>query len=176
MMLAAKANSLAEMPSPPSESSDGPGVRRATRGDAAEVARLLHDFQAEFDEPSPGVEPLAERYEDLISKREMVVLLAGDGPDGFAQLRFRPWVYSAGKNAHSYLEELYVVPSLRGRGIGRKLLEAAMDAARAEGATHMELGTSEEDRAARALYESAGFINREGGPDGPVMFFYEREL
>ena len=26
------------------------------------------------------------------------------------------------------------------------------------------------------LYESSGFINREGGPDGPVMFFYEREL
>jgi hypothetical protein len=40
----------------------------------------------------------------------------------------------------------------------------------------MELGTSETDTAARALYESAGFINREGGPDGPVMFFYEREL
>jgi hypothetical protein len=32
------------------------------------------------------------------------------------------------------------------------------------------------DTAARALYESAGFSNREGKPDGPVMFFYEREL
>ena len=27
-----------------------------------------------------------------------------------------------------------------------------------------------------ALYESMGFINREGRPDGPVMYFYEREL
>jgi ribosomal protein S18 acetylase RimI-like enzyme len=160
----------------PTYGNDDTAVRRATRGDAAEIARLLHDFQAEFDEPSPGVEALTERYEDLISKREMVVLLAGEGPDGFAQLRFRPWVYSAGQNAHSYLEELYVVPSLRGRGIGRVLLEAAMDAARAEGATHMELGTSEEDTAALALYESAGFTNREGSPDGPVMLFYEREL
>jgi len=65
---------------------------------------------------------------------------------------------------------------MRGNGIGRALLEAAMDTARGEGATHMELGTSEDDKAARALYESAGFINREGRPDGPVMFFYEREL
>ena len=40
----------------------------------------------------------------------------------------------------------------------------------------MELGTSEDDTAARALYESAGFSNREGRPDGPVMFFYERDL
>src|SRR3954469_13836609 len=151
-------------------------VRRATPGDAEAVARLLHDFQEEFDEPSPGVEALAGRYADLIRNRDMTVLLAGEGPDGFAQVRYRPWVYSAGPQAHSYLEELYVVPSLRGKGIGRALLETGMDTARNEGATHMELGTSEDDTAARALYESAGFTNREGSPDGPVMLFYEREL
>jgi ribosomal protein S18 acetylase RimI-like enzyme len=164
------------MPSRQPESPDGPQVRRATPGDAPQVARLLHDFQVEFDEPTPEVEMLEERYGDLIRNKEMIVLLVGDGPDGFAQIRYRPWVYSAGQNAHSYLEELYVVPALRGRGIGRALLKAAMDAARSEGATHMELGTSESDAAARGLYESAGFINREGGPDGPVMLFYEREL
>ena len=149
-------------------------MRRATPGDAPEVARLLHDFQVEYDEPSPGIEMLEERYGELIRSKEMIVLLVGDGPDGFAQLRFRPWVYSAG--LHSYLEELYVVPDLRGNGLGRALLEAAMDTARGEGAEQMELGTSEDDVAARKLYESADFINREGGPDGPVMFFYEREL
>jgi GNAT superfamily N-acetyltransferase len=154
--------------------SDPPEVRRATPGDASEVARLLHDFQAEFDEPSPGVETLEERYSDLIRNKEMIVLLTGDGPDGFAQLRFRPWVYSAGLCA--YLEELYVVPDLRGHGLGRALLTSAMETARGEGAEQMELGTSETDTAARALYESAGFTNREGKPDGPVMLFYEREL
>jgi ribosomal protein S18 acetylase RimI-like enzyme len=162
------------MPSREADSPDGPQVRRATPGDAPAVARLLFDFQAEYDEPSPGVEMLEERYGDLIRNKEMIVLLVGDGPDGFAQLRFRPWVYSAG--LHSYLEELYVVPDLRGNGLGRALLEAAMQTARAEGAEQMELGTSEDDVAARRLYESAGFINREGGPEGPVMFFYEREL
>ncbi len=164
------------MPPRQQPGNDEVSLRRATPGDAEAVARLLHDFQAEFDEPSPGVEALAERYADLIRNREMTVLLAGDGPDGFAQIRYRPWVYSAGQHAHSYLEELYVVPALRGRGIGRALLEAALDAARTEGATHMELGTSENDEAARSLYESAGFTNREGRPDGPVMYFYEREL
>jgi ribosomal protein S18 acetylase RimI-like enzyme len=161
----AKAISLVEMT-----------VRRATPGDAESVARLLHDFQEEFDEPSPGVEALEGRYAELIRNRDMIVLLVGEGPDGFAQIRFRPWVYSAGPNAHSYLEELYVVPRLRGNGLGRALLEAAMDTARGEGATFMELGTAESDTAARGLYESAGFTNREGKPDGPVMLFYEREL
>jgi ribosomal protein S18 acetylase RimI-like enzyme len=161
---------------PPSQPESPTPVRRATPGDADAVARLLQDFQEEFDETSPGVEALAERYADLIRNRDMTVLLAGEGPDGFAQIRYRPWVYSAGPQAHSYLEELYVVPSLRGRGIGRALLETAMETARNEGATHMELGTSEDDREARSLYERAGFTNREGKPDGPVMLFYEREL
>jgi GNAT superfamily N-acetyltransferase len=162
------------MPSPPPDSSEAPNVRRATPGDAPQVARLLHDFQEEYDEPSPGLEMLEDRYGELIRNKDMIVLLVGEGPDGFAQLRFRPWVYSAG--LHSYLEELYVVPDLRGNGLGRALLEAAMETARGEGAEQMELGTSEDDKAARKLYESVGFINREGGPDGPVMFFYEREL
>ena len=40
----------------------------------------------------------------------------------------------------------------------------------------MHLGTSEDDVAARRLYESLGFDNHERGPDGPVQYFYEREL
>ena len=154
--------------------SDAAAIRRASAEDAEAVARLLHDFQIEFDEPTPGVKALAERYQRQLRAGEVTVLFAGAGPDGFAQLRFRPWVYSDG--LHSYLEELYVVPSLRGKGLGRALLEAAIETARDTGADQMELGTSEEDLAARALYERAGFTNREGGPDGPAMLFYEREL
>jgi hypothetical protein len=33
-----------------------------------------------------------------------------------------------------------------------------------------------DDVAARALYESAGFRNGEGGPEGPQMLYYERDL
>jgi ribosomal protein S18 acetylase RimI-like enzyme len=55
-------------------------------------------------------------------------------------------------------------------------MEAAIELARGEGATYMDLGTAEDDRAARALYESLGFDNRGGKPDGPVNYFYEREL
>jgi ribosomal protein S18 acetylase RimI-like enzyme len=150
------------------------GVRRATAADAPDLARLLRDFQIEFDEPAPELADMERRYADQIRDDDVTVLLIGDGPDGFAQLRFRPWLYSDG--LHSYLEELYVVPSRRGQGLGRALLEAAIEVAREAGADQMELGTSETDVAARALYESFGFTNREGRPDGPVMLFYERWL
>ena len=149
-------------------------VRRASAADAAEVARLLHDFDAEFDEPVPEVPVLTKRYAELLVSGEVTVLLIGDGPEGFAQLRFRPSVYSVSLDA--YLEELYVAPPRRGEGLGKALLEAAMELARSEGATHIDLGTSETDVAARALYESTGFTNRERKPDGPVMLYYERDL
>jgi GNAT superfamily N-acetyltransferase len=149
-------------------------VRLASVADAPEIARLLHDFNTEFSEPTPGAEVLAPRVERLIAADESTFLLAGGGPDGLAQIRFRSAVFEEGSVA--YLEELYVVPARRGRGLGRALLDATLELARRRGAARIEVGTSEADTAALALYESAGFTNREGGPDGPVMFFYERDL
>ena len=149
-------------------------IRQATGEDAADIGRLLHDFNAEFEESTPPAEVLAERAVGFIARGELTFLLAGNSPDGIAQLRFLPSIWSGELDA--YLEELYVVPALRGQGIGRALLEAVMETARAAGATHMDLNTGETDTAARALYESVGFTNREGGPDGPSMLYYEREL
>ena len=149
-------------------------IRLASVSDAPAFGRLLHAFNVEFDEPTPDADLIAERATPLIADGDVTVLLGGDGPDGFAQLRFRPSLYTGALDA--YLEELYVVPERRGHGLGRALLEAAMEHARARGAAHIDLGTSEDDVAARALYESAGFTNREGRPDGPRMLYYERDL
>jgi ribosomal protein S18 acetylase RimI-like enzyme len=122
----------------------------------------------------PEVGVLAGRIAEFIEHDRAAFLLVGNGPDGMAEIRFRPSLMTGALDA--YLEELYVAPAKRGRGMGRALLEAAMDTARECGAVHMDLGTSENDFAARRLYESAGFTNREGRTDGPVMYFYERDL
>ena len=149
-------------------------VRRATVADAPEIARLLHDFNTEYSDPTPGVAVLTERAARLLAAGEMTVLLAGKGPDGLAQIRLRPSVWT--ETLDAYLEELYVAPECRGQGLGRALVEATLKAARDAGAGRIELGTSETDTAARSLYESAGFTNREGAPEGPRMLFYERDL
>jgi ribosomal protein S18 acetylase RimI-like enzyme len=149
-------------------------IRPADPGDAAAIARLLHDFNTEYSDPSPGVAVLTEIGRKMLAAGEMAVLLAGKGPDGLSLFRFRtsPWTGLP----EAYLQELYVVPELRGQGIGRALLEATMADARDAGATGIDLNTGATDTAARALYESCGFTNREGGPDSPAMLFYEREL
>jgi ribosomal protein S18 acetylase RimI-like enzyme len=142
--------------------------------DSPEIGRLLHEFNLEFSEPSPGVETLTENVRRLLEPGEITVLLAGEGPDGLSLFRFRPALWSGG--LETYLQELYVAPALRGRGIGRALLERTLELAREKGSDGVDLNTGETDTAARGLYESMGFTNREGGPEGPSMLFYEREI
>jgi ribosomal protein S18 acetylase RimI-like enzyme len=149
-------------------------IRLAGPEDAPTFGRLLHAFNAEFGDPTPTADVIAERAAPLLASGEVVVLLAGEGPEGFAELRFRPSLYTGALDA--YLEELYVVPKRRGEGIGRALLEAAMAEAMRRGAARIDLNTSVDDVAAVSLYESCGFTNREGRPDGPRMLYFEREL
>jgi ribosomal protein S18 acetylase RimI-like enzyme len=149
-------------------------VRRGEVGDCEAIGRLLHDFNSEYDDPTPGPAAMADRVRELLAEAEITVLVGGAAPDGLAVLRFRPALWT--KGLECYLAELYVVPERRGQGLGRALMEAAIELARREGADYMDLGTGEDDVAARALYESLGFSNREGKPDGPLNYFYEREL
>jgi ribosomal protein S18 acetylase RimI-like enzyme len=130
-------------------------IRRATAADADDVGRLLHDFNTEFEDVTPGPAKLAERVRVLLAVGETIVLVAGDAPDGVAVLRLRPALWTDGLDA--YLEELYVVPAMRRRGIGTALMHAAFDAVRAEGGVRIDLGTGEDDLPAQALYESLGF-------------------
>jgi GNAT superfamily N-acetyltransferase len=123
---------------------------------------------------TPTPDALAHRRRSLVADGDTVVLLAGEPPVGVAVLRLRGAIWSTGLEC--YLAELYVVPEQRGRGTGRALLGAALLEARERGADTMEIGVDEPDLAARRLHESVGFTNRTGGPDGPLMYVYERAV
>jgi GNAT superfamily N-acetyltransferase len=157
---------------------DRGSVRLATASGMAAAGRLLHNFNREFGEPTPPANVLADRLRDLVASGDTAVLLAGPEPVrepiGLAVLRFRGAIWSAGLEC--YLAELYVVPERRRRGVGRALMEAVLTQARERGADRIEIGVDEPDHAARQLYESFGFTNRTGGPDGPHMYVYERDL
>jgi ribosomal protein S18 acetylase RimI-like enzyme len=132
----------------------------------AEVAALLVAFRNHDgrDWPSDnaflaGVERLIEdpSTEYLLGARE-----AGAPPAGVAQLRFRWSVWRAAEEC--LLEDLFVSPGARGAGIGRALLDAAIDRARERGCRRIALHTAEGNEAAVGLYRSAGFSDR--GHDG----------
>jgi ribosomal protein S18 acetylase RimI-like enzyme len=151
-----------------------PVMLATARADLSTAGRLLHDFNTEYDDPTPGPGALTARLATLVAEGDTEVLLVGEGgADGVAVLRFRRSMWSAADEC--YLAELYVVPPRRGNGIGRVLLRACIDRAIVRRCELIDLSTSEDDEAARHLYESEGFRRTEG-EGGPVTYHYEHEL
>jgi ribosomal protein S18 acetylase RimI-like enzyme len=147
-------------------------IRRASRHDAQSVAVLLHEFASEFGDPSPGVVALAANVDAALAARELDALLAAEPPAGVALLTYRPSVWHGA--AVATLDDLYVRPQERDRGLGRALLRAAVEAASRRGAAAIELYTGAGDVAARALYEAHGFANVEPGETDRLLFYSRR--
>lgn len=149
----------------------------SARDRVADAAQLLHDFNTEYDEPTPPPDELAIRLTELVVGEHITVMLARAHETrvavGVAVMRVQPSVWSRAQEA--YLAELYVVPNRRGQGYGRELITEALRVARARGADYAFVVTSEDDRLAQRLYEAAGFRRTEG-EGGPLMLVYEREL
>ena len=111
----------------------------------------------------------------LQAQPTLVIFLAYDGGDpvgiatcfrGFSTFAARPLI-----NIH----DLAVLPSRRGRGIGRRLLAAVEQQARATGCCKVTLEVQEDNRRARRIYEAAGFaqtVYAEGA--GGALFFSKR--
>lgn len=62
-------------------------------------------------------------------------------------------------DSRAHVFQMWVAPEFRGRGIGRGLLDAALDWARARGVDAVVLDVTVGDTPARKLYESAGFVS-----------------
>jgi ribosomal protein S18 acetylase RimI-like enzyme len=143
----------------------------------ASAAQLLHDFNVEYDEPTPPPDELAARLAELVAQDKITVLLVRahetGSPVGVAVIRLQPSVWSTAQEA--YLAELYVMPSRRGQGYGRELIAEVLRSAQQRDADYAFLITSEDDRRAQRLYEAAGFRRTEG-EGGPQMLAYERDL
>jgi GNAT superfamily N-acetyltransferase len=149
-------------------------VRVCGTADAPVAAQLLHEFNTEFATPTPTVAVIAERIAALVGRADVEILLAGDPAVAIAVTTFRPSVWEPGPVA--LLEELYVRPALRSRGIGAAVLNYAMDSARARGVTTFEINVDEGDVDAQRFYRAHGFTEIEYPETGERAFYFHREL
>lgn len=133
-----------------------PSIHRATLADLGEVAPLFDAYRAFYGQPS---DPARARdfLRDRMGAGESAVLLARlDGKAaGFTQLY--P-LFSSVRTARLWLlNDLFVAPDARRRGVAQALLHYAGDFARSEGAAGLMLETSRDNAPARALYRAAGW-------------------
>ena len=156
-------------------------VWMAGEDEADAVAALLAGFRSHFGKSEPSDESMLRSVERIMAERGGEYLLAAPGGEGEAvnaaeaagvcQLRFRWSVWTESEDC--WLEDLFVREEARGRGLGRALVEAALERARERGCRRIELDVNEDNTAALALYEACGF-SREPKPPGRTLFVARR--
>jgi GNAT superfamily N-acetyltransferase len=133
-------------------------VRRATAADLGTVAELFDGYRQFYGQPANRA--LAEAFiRDRLSCSDSAIFLALDATSaqglGFVQLY--PSFSSVAARRIWILNDLFVVPAARRRGIGRALLDAAREHGASTGAQRLVLSTATTNGEARSLYESYGY-------------------
>ena len=114
---------------------------------------LWAGYQAFYDRPVPKA-ATDLTWNSLISGGEILGVMAFDEHGlalGLAHYLFHASTSRVG--GQCYLPDLFVAPEARGGGVGRKLIAAVADAARAKGAATLYWQTEEFNGPARRLYE-----------------------
>jgi GNAT superfamily N-acetyltransferase len=136
-------------------------ITRATAEDMPALLPLMQEFYAE--------EHLAFSDANVAAVQELVaspalggVYLVRNGGGvlgevlGYFTLVFGFSVERGGRTA--LLDELFVVPAARGKGLGQRALASVIASAKAGGCRAVHLEVDRANKKARALYERAGFI------------------
>lgn len=143
-------------------------IKRITLAEANLVIGLFDKYRVFYKKESDA--GLAERFiKTRLGNNESVIFVALDGeqPVGFTQLYPKYSSVSAVKNW--ILNDLYVEPEYRKQGVGEALIKTAMDFAKGDGATYVQLETAVDNYTAQNLYEGIGFIKQE--PDTEFFLY-----
>jgi len=136
-----------------------PRVREARNTDIPGMVELLgHLFKQEADfVPAPEKQRRALKL--ILAQPAMgrvFVLTQGTELLGMISLLFTISTAEGGKAA--WLEDLVIRPDKRGKGLGTRLLRAAIDWAQREGLARITLLTDTDNKGARSLYSRHGFV------------------
>ena len=105
--------------------------------------------------------PTDEQFRDSISRllasddAEFCLALADQQPIGYVLQRFRFSMWAGGLEAT--LEDLFIAPAQRQKGIGKQLIEFAVARAQTKGCLSVCLDTNENNVASTKIYTDLGF-------------------
>lgn len=133
-------------------------IARATPHDLEALAGLFDAYRVFYGQVSDRA--LANRFlGERMRRNESVAFLARDGKAGTALgfVQLYPAFSSVAAERIWILNDLFVAPAARHRGVARALLRGARDHAAATGAVRLVLETAADNRAAQALYAAEGW-------------------
>jgi ribosomal protein S18 acetylase RimI-like enzyme len=101
------------------------------------------------------LEDLRPRFQSAVEVLGHTVLVYDDGgPEGFVWYVVSEY---PGRGPVAHVNDLYVAPGMRGRGVGEGLMQAMEERVAAEGVTEIELTVSLVNQAALRLYRKLGY-------------------
>jgi|SRR6185503_17573238 aminoglycoside 6'-N-acetyltransferase I len=95
---------------------------------------------------------------ELREPLETLIAVDGSAAVGFAELSIRPYAEDCVTDRVAYLEGWYVVPESRRRGVGRALVEAAEEWARAQGCAEFASDALLDNHVSAAAHTALGFL------------------
>lgn len=137
-------------------------IRQATLNDLGPVAALFDAYRVFYRQPSdlPGAQRFLQGHLTAGTSMILLALDRGGAGLGFTQL-FASWS-SVSMRRLWILNDLFVTPAARRRGVARRLMAAAREHAVATGSKGLVLETAQDNHAAQRLYESLGYIREQG--------------
>jgi GNAT superfamily N-acetyltransferase len=132
-------------------------VRSIIAADKAGWLRLFGDYITFYEEDVPE-DVIELTWQRLLAQDDnMAGFIATDGEGralGIVNMVFHRSTWSP--TWYCYLEDLFVAPDARGKGVGRALIEATYDEADRRGASRTYWATHENNVTARTLYDQLG--------------------
>ncbi|SEQ67841.1 Acetyltransferase (GNAT) family protein [Loktanella sp. DSM 29012] len=107
---------------------------------------------------------------DLVVMSDALGAFHGDDshacPDALTRDLFGtpPWLWGLIVRRGLNLHHIFVVPDLRGRGLGRAIITAVEEHARGLDCAYVSIGTDPDNTGAQAAYEAMGYARRNPGP------------
>lgn len=133
-------------------------IRSVARSDAAAWLRMRLALWPEGSEEEHRTE--IEEFLAGLARAPLAVLLAEDEDGrlvGFAELSIRWCAEGCRTDRVAYLEGWYVVPEVRRCGVGRALIAAAKEWARAQSCSEFASDAGPDDEVSAAAHRAAGF-------------------
>lgn len=137
-------------------------IARAT-AEHLEVLAPLFDGYRQFYEQASDLAGAKQFLEARIRLGQSAIFLALDssalaGQSGLGFTQLYPMFSSVSMEPMWILNDLFVAPYARKRGVGEALIEAAVGFARTSGAKGLQLETAVSNISAQRLYERMGWI------------------